>query len=209
MGELKRISSDGVNCVLHSFRGEVGGAWKGFTTEVSGGGGSGYVYQGTGHSTNREVTSKTTEHNQFFLRSPTGEEKSVRLADVAIAVRDGHDVTVIWGIEEGRGEGPYLAVINHTTGEKSKIDSGIQALAQAMGCWTLCVGLVIVVGGAIFSLGSLIGDDGPFLVRLLMAGAAGAAAWFAAKYLWKRARRTTDAIKAIHACLDGAAQARG
>jgi hypothetical protein len=208
MGELKRISSHGVNCVLYSFRGEVGGAWKGFTTEVSGGGGSGYVHKGTGHSTIREVTSKTTEHNQFFLRSPTGEEKSVRLADVAIAVRDGHDVTVIWGTAEGRGEGPYLAVINHTTGEQTRIDSGIQTLAQAMGCWTLCVGLVIVVGGAIYSVGSLIGNDGPFLARLLMAGAAGAAALFAARYLWKRARRTTDAIKEIQACLDGAVQAR-
>ena len=208
MGELKRISSDGVNCVLYSFRGVVGGAWKGFTTEISGGGGGGYVHNGSGYSTTNAITSKTTEHDQFFLRSPTGEEKSVRLANVAIAVRDGHDVTVIWGIAEGRGEGPYLAVINHTTGEQTKIESGMQSLANAMGCWTLCIGLVIIVGGATMSLGSLLGSDEPFLVRLIVAGMAGAAAWFASKYLWKRARRTTDAIKEIRACLDGAVQAR-
>lgn len=99
-------------------------------------------------------------------------------------------------------------MINHTTGEQTKINSGMQTLANAMGCWTVWIALVIIVGGVVMALGMLFGSDGPFLVRLIVAGVAGAAAWFAATYFWKRSRRVTAAMKEIQACLDGAVQAR-
>lgn len=139
MGELRRISFEGISLVLHSARGEVVGASKWSTTHVSGGGGGGYVHQGSGYSSTAPVTSTVTEHDQFFLRLSDGKEMPIRLENVQLAVRDGQDVSVLWGVPEGKEHGRYVAIINHTTGEQTMIPSGANILAGVMGCWVACL----------------------------------------------------------------------
>jgi hypothetical protein len=117
MPQISRIAVDDLALTLYTERGEVAGAAKWSTTEISGGGGSGSTYQGTGFSSTAPIRSKTTEHDQFFVRTAGGKEIPVRLQNVNVALRDGQDLSVFWGVGEGKQAGPFLAFHNHTTDE--------------------------------------------------------------------------------------------
>ncbi len=109
--------------------GEIVGEKKWTTTQVSGGGGGGYVHQGSGYVANAPVTSRTTTHDQIFLLSDDGEEILLQVSDVHLAVRQGHRVSLVWGIKKPKTDGPYIGVYNHNTKIRDQIDSGIRTLA--------------------------------------------------------------------------------
>jgi hypothetical protein len=117
MPQVSQIAVDDLALTLYTERGEVAGASKWSTMEISGGGGSGYVHQGTGYSSTAPVRSRTTEHDQFFVRTAAGKEIPVRVQNVNVALRDGQDLSVFWAVGAGRESGPFLAFHNHTTDE--------------------------------------------------------------------------------------------
>ena len=112
---------------LHTFQGEVVEEKKWATTQVSGGGGGYNV--GSGQQNPVTITSSTTTHDQFFLRNDAGQEMAFEIADASLALRKSHRVSVLWGIIKGNERGPFVAVYNHTTGNLTRIESGIRALA--------------------------------------------------------------------------------
>jgi hypothetical protein len=114
---------------LFTFQGEVMDEKKWATTHVSGGGGIGYVHAGSGYSTPRPVTSKTTTHDQFFVRSDDGQERAVETTNADLALRKGHRVTLLLGIEKGKEQGPCVAIYNHTTSDLTLINGDIKQLA--------------------------------------------------------------------------------
>lgn len=101
---------------IHGFSGEVMESQKWTTTQISGGGGGGYSHNGTGFSSSAPVTSRTTTHDQIFVRAATGEERAMALADVHLAARKGQWLTLLLAISAGRNEGPCVALFNHNTG---------------------------------------------------------------------------------------------
>lgn len=100
---------------LHHFTGIVEESGKNMETRVSGGGGGGATYQGTGGTAPISISSTTVIHDQLFLTSLEGKERSFQLQDFNLACRKGNVASVFWGIKKGKSNGPYLAVKNHTT----------------------------------------------------------------------------------------------
>ncbi|WP_057938965.1 hypothetical protein [Algoriphagus resistens] len=102
---------------LYQFSGEVAESGKNMETRVSGGGGGGSTYRGSGYAAPVSITSQTVIHDQLFLVNPEGKEKSFQLQDFNLACRKGNQVTIRWYIREGKNQGPYFGVYNHSTGQ--------------------------------------------------------------------------------------------
>lgn len=150
---------------IHCFSGEVMESQKWTTTQISGGGGGGYSHNGTGFSSNAPVTSRTTTHDQIFVRAPGGEERALELSDVHLAVRKGQWLTLIWAIRSGKDQGPYVAILNHNTGSLDYV-----AKAVNDSCGPMLYNLMIIVGvfagvGGVFTL-----LGGSFFTGLVLAG---------------------------------------
>jgi hypothetical protein len=116
-------------CTVHYCSGKVSGESKGRETHVYGGGGGGYVHNGSGYVGSTSISSSTTVHDTLFLLDTNGKEHSFQLSNFDLAVRPEHEVTVVWLIRPGESSGYYLAVRNHTTGRSFFNDNGIS--------WTL------------------------------------------------------------------------
>lgn len=99
---------------LHSLSGIEEESGKKLETHVSGGAG-GATYQGTSGTAPVTITSKTVIHEQLFLTIKEGKEQSLQLQDFDLACRKENEVTVYWGIKQGKTDGYYLAVKNHST----------------------------------------------------------------------------------------------
>ncbi|HNR54359.1 MAG TPA: hypothetical protein PKJ19_04275 [Flavobacteriales bacterium] len=106
---------DGTPWTLYTFKGTVMEASKNMETRVSGGGGGGFTYRGTGGSAPVSITSTTVVHDQLFLQDEQGQEHALQLQGFNIACRTSHVLTAAWAIKQGQQRGPYFAVHNHTT----------------------------------------------------------------------------------------------
>ena len=62
------------------------------------------------------ISSKTTIHDQFFIRLADGHQQTVQLQDWDFPVADDQVVSALWAIREGATTGAYLVMRNHTTG---------------------------------------------------------------------------------------------
>ncbi|MCC6542142.1 MAG: hypothetical protein IT225_07965 [Flavobacteriales bacterium] len=140
---------------LHQFTGKVMSTSKNMETKVHGGGGGGYSYQGTGGSAPVRISSTTVVHDQLFIQTKDGEERALQLQDFDLAVREGNIVTAMWGIPEGKNEGPYYAVINHSTRSQFVSDKKVRDIVQvctrpinidnnALGC-LLLIGIAVTL----------------------------------------------------------------
>lgn len=119
------IGGDGKPWAIYTFRGKVMEATKQMETKVSGGGGGGFSYRGTGGSAPVSITSTTVVHDQLFLQDEEGKERALQLQGFNIASRAGNELTALWAIKEGNQQGPYVAIHNHTTGETYYQDTEI------------------------------------------------------------------------------------
>ncbi len=129
---------------LHYFAGIVEESGKNLETRVSGGGGGGATYQGTGGSAPISISSTTIIHDQLFLTSKEGKERSFQLQDFNLACRRGNEVTVFWGIKKGKSNGSYLAVKNHTTEQQFFDENEVDKMFL-----NLWMQALIVLGGII------------------------------------------------------------
>jgi hypothetical protein len=125
MTQITTITVGSRRMAIHSMSGEVMDTRKWTTTEISGGGGSGVISNGSGYIQRDEVKSKTTTHDQIIIRTADGEEESLKIEDMHLVVRQGHWVALIWAIVDGRKDGPFVAVYNHNTGSLDFIASGV------------------------------------------------------------------------------------
>jgi hypothetical protein len=148
MTQMATISIGSREIAIHSMSGEVMDSQKWTTTEVSGGGGHGVISNGSGYVNQDKIQSKTTTHDQIIIRTADGEEESLKVEDLNLAVRKGHWVSLIWAIPSGWKEGPFVAVFNHNTGALDFIGSSVNKACFPM--------ISSVLGAAAFFL-ALIG----------------------------------------------------
>jgi hypothetical protein len=132
MTQITTISLGSRRIAIHSMNGEVMDTQKWTTTEISGGGGSGVIHNGSGYIQHDEVKSKTTTHDQIIIRTANGEEQSLKVEDMHLVVRQGHWVSLIWAIVGGRKDGPFVAVFNHNTGSLDFIGPGVDKACLPM-----------------------------------------------------------------------------
>jgi hypothetical protein len=134
---------------LYQFTGKVASAAKNLETKVSGGGGGGYSYRGTGGSAPVRITSTTVVHDQLFIVDKEGKEIALQLQGFDLACRESNIVTAMWAVEEGKGEGPYFAIVNHTTDSKfvnnSKVRAIVTSCTNPFGSFSKPVGWIILI----------------------------------------------------------------
>ena len=110
---------------LHYCSGTIAAESKGRETHVHGGGGGGYLNNGTGYVAPTQVSSSTTVHDTLFVVDLNGKEHSFQLADFDIAARPGHEVTVVQMVDPSTNRGRFVSVRNHSTGQTFFSDAGI------------------------------------------------------------------------------------
>ena len=175
---------------IHSMSGEVMHAQKWTTTQISGGGGHGVINNGTGYIENDKVESKTTTHDQLIIRTAAGEEESLQVEDLHLAVRPGQWASLIWAIPKGWKEGPYVAIFNHNTGSLDFISTAVDKACIPMISSAVAVAAFILalIGAFVCFLSSVVTGV------LMMVPCA-------AYFLWlgKRRGAFTDQVSALQA----------
>ena len=114
---------------IYFAHGWVAGMHKNFETRVSGGGGGGATYQGTGGTAPVHISSTTYIHDKIFLDHRNGQQTAIELTDWDIAAMQGHELLVIWIIKNNNERGPYVTIKNYTTGQLYWVNPSIDALA--------------------------------------------------------------------------------
>ena len=103
------------NFTIFYTRGTVVGKDKNFETIVSGSGGGGMTFQGTGGAAPFSMSSRTVIHDKIYLKKQDGTEEAFELKNWDIACREGHEMMFVWVIKDNDTEGPYVALKNFTT----------------------------------------------------------------------------------------------
>ena len=142
---MKTYQASGKEIQLYNFTGIVAETGKNMETIVSGGGGGGYSYQGTGGTAPVTIRSRTVVHDQFFLVDANGHEMSFQLQDFNIACRRDNKLAVIWGIKKGKEKGPYIIVHNYSTNSTFYDDKSIARLFRLSPLLLFGGGLLAVI----------------------------------------------------------------
>ena len=177
-GDLRVFKSpvNGKAMKLHGFRGNVVGANSYSETSVHSSGGQAFAgANGAVISTPVRIHSSITRGTKFFLKDGDV-EKNFNIID-CLDMRDGHDVSVVWGVVDGRETGEYVVIINSTTGEKRVLVNGIaNALSLRLGpsdlVWTvmrviLSIALFVFFGITVYVIQTIMpGNVSKFLDNL-------------------------------------------
>lgn len=112
---MHAIDINGKRYEVRQFAGKVMQANKHLETQVQGGGGGGFTYQGTGGSGAVSIRSTTVTHDDVFLQNAQGREHVLRLKDWNVACREGHEMRAVWLHRDGKDSEDYLLIQNLTT----------------------------------------------------------------------------------------------
>lgn len=121
------------------FNGTVVGATKQLETKVSGGGGGGSTFRGTGYSAPTRIQSTTVTHDMVHLADDNGGEHALRLQNWDLSVREGQVLTAVWLVKKGRKKGPYVAIHNHNLQETDYDEKELAKMHRTL--WILLVSL--------------------------------------------------------------------
>lgn len=146
----------GKSYIAYSFIGTVVQSNKQFETVVSGSGGGGASYNGTGSTASVKVSSRTYTHDDIFLVNEHGAEQVIRLIDWDIATREGHLLQVIWLIEANQDEGPYIIINNLTTQTEVWGDKPLRQVIH-LEFWRVCVLPLVILACGIWLFGLWLG----------------------------------------------------
>ena len=117
MASFATISAGSKPIHLYAFSGEVVDQQKSSYTEVT-------------NTSNNQRQVSTTHYNDIFIRAADGSEKSIKIVDASFSTRQGSKASIIWGIPGKKDQGPYLAVVNHDSGDLHMIRKAINDLAS-------------------------------------------------------------------------------
>jgi hypothetical protein len=126
---LPKLTVDGAVVQLQVFTGVVMELRTRTETRVTSSGGGGAIYQATGFVSGTRVSSHVTHHVELFVRDSDGNERSVRLTNVDLPVRNGSRVSTVLGIYEGHNHGYSVGIYNHDTRVWTPFDDGGRRLA--------------------------------------------------------------------------------
>jgi hypothetical protein len=62
------------------------------------------------------------------VKTEDGREHAVVVSDSHLAVRQGNRVSLIWGIKQGKDQGPYVGIYNHDTRALSTVENQFKKL---------------------------------------------------------------------------------
>lgn len=127
--DLGTLQLEGRRVRLEWFTGKVVGNKKWAETHVSASGGGGVINNNGGVILPTRVSSQTVTMSEIWLQDDEGREEAIELADLGIAVREGHKVTAVWGQLEDRNYGAYWLIENHTTGQYLINEAALNAAA--------------------------------------------------------------------------------
>jgi hypothetical protein len=151
---MQTFTAGGIHFQPYNFTGLVAEAGKNMETKVSGSGGGGGMYNGTGGTAPVTITSHTIIHDQIFLIDEKGSESSFQLQGFNVACRKDNKLSVIWVIKQGGKTGPYVSVVNHTTGNVFFNDSAINGIFKLRRLLLFLAILVVsIIAGNITSFG--------------------------------------------------------
>lgn len=111
MPEGTSVVVDGKRHQIYYFTGKVLASQKQKETQVHS------QSYGTQNNPQVSVSSTTVDHHEFFLADSTGKERSFKMVDFDFPCREGQTLTVVWSVQEGAKDGPFVEVHNHNTGE--------------------------------------------------------------------------------------------
>lgn len=93
-------------------------------THISGGGGGGYIDRNGGRIDSISIRSHNTTHQEFWIKTEDGMEKSVNISNGSVPLRTGQLITLIAAEQKGQNEGWYASVINHNANQFSFVCDG-------------------------------------------------------------------------------------
>lgn len=125
--------------------GVVHGARTWSETYVSGGGGGGFVQQGSGYVNPVRVQSTVSEKERFFVRHPDGSDATVTLSDAGDSFANGQEVVLIYGSRTDPDQGLLYAIYNRRTQRLTYPSGAIQSIAPKYPRWCVAVGSLIVL----------------------------------------------------------------
>lgn len=137
------VDVDGKRTVLWYFTGKVLSSQKQKETQISS------QSYGTQNNPQVHVSSTTVDHHEFFLADESGKEESFKMIDFDFPCRQGQTMSVVWGVPEGAGSGPFLHVRNHNTEESHQINpNNIATTFRKPGwmIWGSAAALFLVLG---------------------------------------------------------------
>ena len=112
---MKTFIGGGRQYNLYWVTGKVLQVGKNMETRVTGSGGGGFSYKGTGATSSVSISSQTIVHDQLILEDGEGVEHSFQLMHFDIAARESNVLTVLWAIKQGKESGKVMVVRNKTT----------------------------------------------------------------------------------------------
>ncbi len=149
MYKEKTLTVNREQYVFYSFRGKVVSAKKDREVQVSGSGGGGTIsgssFEGTGsvHGTIKEieVTSNTIVHDDFYLlNEESKEEFHVHLINWDIPVREGHEIGVVWRLDNDNSK-KYVAIENFSLNEKHTDKPAFRSINRKLDRTILLIGI--------------------------------------------------------------------
>ncbi|MEI9957377.1 MAG: hypothetical protein WDM90_14040 [Ferruginibacter sp.] len=148
------------NYTIYYAKGKVAGKDKHLETIISGSGGGGGSYQGTGGTAPISISSRTVIHDKIFIEHENGKQTAVELTGWDIACLQGHELLAAWIIKNNEEKGPYVAIKNFTTDDEQISAKKIKELADhhykinspQLGCLLILVGIGII-GGLLYYIG--------------------------------------------------------
>jgi hypothetical protein len=155
---------------LNYFTGKVLESKTRDVLSVSGGGGGGQIYQGSGNISGSSISSHSTRYDTLFLRDSSGKEDTFEFRNSGINVRNGQIVTVIWAIKEGKESGGYIAIHNHNTNETIRLPGSEQIAFTGLSKRSALVGGF--VGGCVLAFVLML-RVGPMIAPLVHPGEEG------------------------------------
>jgi len=128
---------------IHGIRGTVRGLnqWTQTTTQTTSGSA---VHTGGGHYVINapQVNTNTTRHQTFWVVAPSGREHQV---SGNYPLRDGHEVSVVWGGLKGASASGHFICQNLTTGNGWKSTAGLPAGVNRSGMGRLTRQYVLLI----------------------------------------------------------------
>ena len=110
---VQNIELQGRKYSLHYLTGKVIESSQRSETTVSGSGGGGYMWEGSGYVKPVQIRSNTVVLDRVFLIDRQGKEHALNLSNLQFECRASHELTFVWAIQEGQERGPYVLVFNH------------------------------------------------------------------------------------------------
>jgi hypothetical protein len=123
---VKQIKTHRSTINIHSLSGTIKKYNQFVETKVSGSGGGGAFYKGTGDISDINISTSHTLRREIFLESDDGRLHPLKLTGWEdFMCMEGNKISLVWIIEKGMDSGDYVYLKNHTTGRGSWWKSGV------------------------------------------------------------------------------------